>query len=103
MQNAQVMGERLLAGAQRLQEKHPLIGDVRGAGLFIGVELVKDRATKAPAKKLTAKLVQDAFREGLLLLACGRSSIRLAPPLVVDEYDVDTGLEILDRCLTRLA
>ena len=68
-----------------------------------GVDFVKDRETKEPAKDLVHDLVQQSFRKGLLLLPCGESVIRLAPPLVVDEYDVDAGLRILDEVLTFLA
>ncbi|MFA5139321.1 MAG: acetyl ornithine aminotransferase family protein [Elusimicrobiota bacterium] len=102
LKNARVMGERLLTGMKALQERHPCIGDVRGLGLFIGVEFVKDRATKEPAKNLVHDLTQRAFRKGLLLLSCGESVVRLAPPLVVDEYDVDTGLRLLDETLKEL-
>lgn len=100
--NARVQGERMLAGLRRLQEKHACIGDVRGVGLFIGVDLVLDRATKKPAKQLAHDVVQRAFPQGLLLLPCGPSTIRLCPPLVIDEYDVDTGLAILDKVLGEL-
>jgi 4-aminobutyrate aminotransferase len=102
-ENAARMGARLMAGLERLRERHEVIGDVRGAGLFIGVELVLDRRTKKPATELLGKLEQAAFRRGLLLLGCGQSVVRVAPPLVLDAYDVDTGLEILDACLTELA
>ena len=101
-ENAAGMGERLLAGLSKLQEKHECIGDVRGAGLMIGVEFVKDRASKEPAAELVHKLELAAFEKGLLLLSCGKSVIRVAPPLVLDEYDVDKGLEILDDCLSGL-
>ena len=100
--NAAKMGERLQAGFRKLQAKHACIGDVRGLGLFIGVELVKDRKTKEPADKLMADLEQLAFTKGLLLLGCGRSTIRVAPPLVLTSYDVDKGLEIFDACLAEL-
>lgn len=102
MDNAARMGHRLLVGLKKLQDKHAVIGDVRGVGLMIGVELVKDRATKEPAQDLTGELEQLAFRRGLLLLGAGKSVIRIAPPLVVSPYDVDKGLEILDQCLTEL-
>lgn len=102
MDNARVMGERLLTGLRRLQDKHACIGDVRGVGLFVGMELVVDRATKEPARKLAHDLVQHAFPEGLLLLPAGQSTVRLCPPLVIDAEDVDTGVAILDRCLTTL-
>jgi 4-aminobutyrate aminotransferase len=93
------MGERMLAGMRRLQQRYPVIGDVRGRGLMIGVEFVKDPATRAPYPELVDRLTQRAFRKGLLLLGAGKSVIRLAPPLVLDDYDVDTGIGILEECL----
>ena len=100
--NAAKMGARLLTGMRRLQVKHACIGDVRGIGLFIGVEFVKERKTKEPAPELVGKLEQLAFAKGLLLLGCGKSVIRIAPPLVLNEYDVDKGLEIFDACLAEI-
>jgi 4-aminobutyrate aminotransferase len=99
MQNAAAMGERMMAGLRRLAERHRAIGDVRGRGLLIGVELVNDRQTKEPAPPRVKALVESAFRRGLLLLGCGPSAVRVAPPLLVDEEDVDTALRILDECL----
>ena len=96
------LGERLLAGAQRLQQKYPPIGEVRGRGLMIGVEFVKDRKTREPAPEIPHELVERAFKRGLLLLGAGKSSLRLAPPLVIDEYDVDTALGIIDACLREM-
>jgi 4-aminobutyrate aminotransferase len=92
------MGERLLARARKLLE-YPIVGDVRGRGLMIGVELVKDRATKEPYEEVIPRISEAAFQRGLLLLGCGRSTFRLAPPLVLDEYDVDTGMDILEQCV----
>jgi len=100
--NVVKLGERLLAGTRRLQEKYAAIGDVRGRGLMIGVEFVKDRATREPAPEIPHELVARAFRKGLLLLGAGKSTLRLAPPLVVDEDDVDTALRIIDECLDEL-
>ncbi len=100
--NAAAMGARLLAGVKRLAARHDRIGDVRGAGLFIGVEFVKDRKTKEPASELVGRLEQLAFAKGLLLLGCGHSVIRIAPPLVLNAYDVDKGLEIFGACLAEL-
>ncbi|HEU5042440.1 MAG TPA: acetyl ornithine aminotransferase family protein [Gemmatimonadales bacterium] len=102
MANAVAMGERLMTGLRRLQEKHACIGDVRGLGLMIGVEFVKDRRTREPAPELLRDLVLAAFRRGLLLLGAGKSTLRLAPPLVVDETDVDTALAMLDGLLGEL-
>ena len=97
--NARVMGARVLDGMRRLAERHPAIGDVRGLGLMVGVELVKDRTTREPVKELVQEVVQHAFRRGLLILGAGRSSLRLAPPLIVDEYDVDTAVGMIDEIL----
>ena len=102
MANAQAMGERLTTGLRRLAERHETLGDVRGLGLMIGVELVTDRVTREPAPTLVHELVQRAFRRGLLLLGAGKSALRLAPPLVVDAYDVDTALGIIDEVLAEL-
>lgn len=100
--NAREMGARLLSGLRALQKKHGSIGDVRGMGLMIGVEFVKDGAGREPDGELTHALELEAFKRGLLLLSCGKSVIRVAPPLVLGAYDVDEGLRILDDCLTAL-
>jgi 4-aminobutyrate aminotransferase len=102
MENAARMGDRLLAGLRSLEAKHACIGDVRGVGLMIGVEFVKDRHTREPAPELLKNLVLAAFQRGLLLLGAGKSTLRLAPPLVVDEQDVDTALTIIDGLLSEL-
>ena len=101
MENARVMGERLMAGARKLFDKYPVIGDVRGIGLMIGLEFVKDRTSKERNPELVDRLVLDSFAKGLLLLGAGPSALRFAPPLVVDEYDVDTGLAIIDSVLAQ--
>ena len=102
MANAIRQGDRLMAGLRKLQEKHACIGDVRGLGLMVGVEFVKDRRTREPAVELLDNLVSKAFQRGLLLLGAGKSTLRLAPPMVVDEQDVDTCLAILDGILSEL-
>ena len=86
---------------RRLQQRFPVIGDVRGRGLMIGVEFVKDPVTREPHPDLVDRLTERAFKRGLLLLGAGKSVVRLAPPLVLDEYDVDTGLGILEECLAE--
>jgi 4-aminobutyrate aminotransferase len=102
MANAAAMGKRMLAGVQQLATRHETIGDVRGLGLMIGVEFVTDRDTREPNGHLVHDLVNTAFCRGLLLLGCGRSTLRLAPPLVIDAQDIDTGLSMIDECLTAL-
>ena len=102
MANAERLGGRLIAGVRKLAERHEIIGDVRGRGLMVGMELVKDRATKAYNPDASRKLVDTAFQHGLLLLGCGKSVVRVAPPLVIDEVDIDRGLELLGTVLSTL-
>ena len=95
------VGEHMLTGIRALQKKHPTIGDVRGTGLMIGAEFV-DPKTKEPAGQYVGDLEQLAFSKGLLLLSCGKSTIRFAPPLVLSKQEVDVGLDILGKCLVEL-
>jgi len=101
MANAAAMGERLLAAAQGLMAKHACIGDVRGRGLMVGIEFVKDRVSREPDGVLVQRIVELAFERGLLLLGAGKSSLRLAPPLVIDAVDIDRGVAMLDRCIAE--
>lgn len=100
--NAAAMGERLIAGMRELAKRHQMIGDIRGLGLMIGVEFVKDRQTREPHPAMVRDLVDAAFAKGVLLLGCGKSTLRLAPPLIIDAQDIDTGLSVIDECLTAL-
>ena len=97
--HVRAMGERALRTLKDMQARHPAIGDIRGRGLMVGVELVKDRDTREPYPELINRVTDRAFHKWLLLLDCGKSTFRLAPPLILDEYDLDTGLAILDECL----
>lgn len=99
MKNAETVGEYLRSQLLELGRRYPLIGDVRGAGLMQGIELVKNRETKEPAVQERNTVVQKAFRRGLLVLGCGDCGIRLTPPLVVAKKEVDIAIEILNRCL----
>ena len=99
MENARNVGEYLKNRLLELSRKYLLIGDVRGEGLMIGIELVRNRNTKEPAVAERNKIVQKAFRRGLLLLGCGESGIRFTPALVVTRAEVDIAMEILERCL----
>ena len=100
LHNAATVGEYALDALHELQARHPSIGDVRGKGLMIGVEFVTDRQTKEPAKALTERVVQLAFERGLLLLSCGKSVIRIAPPLSISTGEIDEGLTIFAEALT---
>jgi 4-aminobutyrate aminotransferase len=84
---------------EEIQVRHPSIGHVRGKGLMIGVEFVKDRQTKEPDAKLRDRIVDNAFLRGILLLGCGSSGIRFAPPLSVSKNEIDEGVEIFEESL----
>jgi 4-aminobutyrate aminotransferase len=101
--NAAAVGDHLMGGIRELQRKHPLIGDVRGKGLMIGIELVRDRQTKARAPDERNALVQAMFRRGVLVLGAGKNALRLAPPLVLTKGQADSVLEVLDEALTDVA
>jgi len=94
------VGKYFIEELKKLQKKHSVIGDVRGVGLMIGCEFVKKDGS--PAIEFVGKLEQLAFTKGLLLLSCGKSTIRFAPPLVMTKDEVKVGLEIVDQCLTEL-
>ena len=100
--NAAKMGERLLAGFRELQKRHEIIGDVRGLGLMIGIELVKDRATKAPAAAERDQVEIECFNRGLIIQGCGVSTIRISPPLLIDEEQCDFALNIIDESLAAV-
>lgn len=97
--NAREVGDHVMGRLRALAEELPCIGDVRGRGLMVGVELVQDRATKAPARELANAVVNAAFRRGLLLLTCGTSGIRLIPPLMIGKALADEGVDILAAAL----
>src|SRR6266403_1372478 len=102
--NSLAIGNHLLGGLNRLKEKHNLIGDVRGKGLLLGIELVKDRATKEPAKAECAQVLEAAREMGLLLGKGGLQgqTIRFSPPMNITKADADFLLEVLDRAFAGL-
>jgi 4-aminobutyrate aminotransferase len=102
MANAVTVGAHFMAGFEELAARHPIIGDVRGRGLMIGIELVRDRETKERAAEERDGLVDEAFRRGLIMLGAGHNSIRIAPPLVMTAAEADIVLSILDECFTKV-
>ena len=101
--NAAAVGAYLREGLKAIQEKHSIVGDVRGLGLMIGIELVRDRKTKERAIEERGEVVQAMFRRGVLILGAGRNSLRLAPPLVLSKEQADVVLGALDASLAELA
>jgi 4-aminobutyrate aminotransferase len=103
MKNAADMGKRLLAGLAEMQKTYECMGDVRGKGLMVAVELVKDRTTKEPATRWRNKIINKAFEKGLLLLGCGENSIRFSPSLTVTADEVDVCLSIFEEAVREIA
>jgi len=99
MLNASEVGSYTLDALSEIAARHPSIGQVRGLGLMIGIEFVSDRISKQAAPKLRDQIVDLAFERGLLLLGCGKSVIRISPPLCITRREVDEGLAILDEAI----
>jgi 4-aminobutyrate aminotransferase len=97
--NAAAVGEHFVARLREMQSRHDVIGEVRGKGLMIGMELVTDRASRTPAKDLCDAVVHRAFHNGLLLLSCGTSTVRFMPPLLVTRGDVDEAVTLVEASL----
>ena len=101
MKNAEKQGDRLMKGLVELQKSYECMGDVRGKGLMVAIELVKDRETKEPATKLRPRIIKRAFEKGLLVLGCGENSIRFCPSLNVKAAEVDTCLTIFEEAMKK--
>ncbi|HEU4402872.1 MAG TPA: acetyl ornithine aminotransferase family protein [Candidatus Polarisedimenticolia bacterium] len=101
IENAGKVGARLIEKLQGLQKKHRRIGDVRGLGLMVGIEVVQDADSRQPAPEVRHRVIEKAFERGLLTLPCGASTIRLSPPLVARETDVDKAVAILDAAFAE--
>jgi alanine-glyoxylate transaminase / (R)-3-amino-2-methylpropionate-pyruvate transaminase len=102
-ENARKVGGRFLRGLRRLQERHSLVGDVRGMGLMLGVELVTDRTSRAPATRETLEVLEAAREMGVLIGKGGLDGnvLRIKPPLCITAEDVDFALDVLDRAIAR--
>jgi alanine-glyoxylate transaminase/(R)-3-amino-2-methylpropionate-pyruvate transaminase len=100
-ENSKVIGKRLKDGLKRLMNEHDLIGDVRGMGLMLGVEFVRDRATKEPAKAETLQILEEARAMGVLIGKGGIDGnvVRIKPPMCITAEDADYALEVLHRAL----
>jgi 4-aminobutyrate aminotransferase len=99
--NAAVVGDYFMKKLRALADKHPVIGEIRGKGLMIGMELVTDAASKTPANELCDAIITRAYHNGLLLLSCGQSTVRFMPPLMIRESDVDEAVKLIDESMTE--
>jgi len=102
MENAARMGQRMMDRLNGIADDHPSMGDVRGKGLMIGIELVKDKATKEPAPDIRDEVAQRAFKKGLLILGCGPNIARFMPALNISQDIADEGLAIFEEALTEV-
>lgn len=100
--NAAKQGVYMINELRKLERTCPIIGDVRGLGLMLAIEIVKDKETKSYAPEVRDGIIQKAFSRGLLLLGCGRSAIRFCPPLVVSKNDIDIALPILEASIKEI-
>lgn len=103
MENATIRSEDLMAGLGEIQKSIECIGDIRGKGLMVGVELVKDRGTKERASEWRNEVIQRAFQKGLLLLGCGENTIRFCPALTVSQEEIEVCLTIFEESLREVA
>jgi 4-aminobutyrate aminotransferase len=100
--NAERMGEFIMRQTANWRERHKIVGDIRGKGLMIGIEIVRDQKTKEKAPDLRNRIVQAAFHKGLLVLGSGDTTLRIAPPLLIDEEQADFALSTLDACISEV-
>ncbi|RLG59987.1 aspartate aminotransferase family protein, partial [Candidatus Geothermarchaeota archaeon] len=103
MDNAAKMGSYLIDRLNELKDKYDIIGDVRGKGLMIGVELVKDRDSKEPAKEELGKILEYSFKHGLLVIGAGISTVRFSPPLNITMEVIDEALDIFEDALKNIS
>lgn len=99
LENTRRMGEVFKQGLLDLKKEFEEIGDVRGLGLMLAIELVKDRESKTPARELRDRIIENCYKKGLLLLPCGTSAIRFTPAMVINREEVEKGLEILREAI----
>jgi 4-aminobutyrate aminotransferase len=102
VENARRMGEFIFRRMGEWPQRHKIVGDVRGKGLMVGVEIVRNQKTKEKAKDLRDAIVQKAFEKGLLILGAGENSFRLSPPLVIEEEQADFAINTLDAIISEL-
>ncbi|MGA2187880.1 MAG: acetyl ornithine aminotransferase family protein [Steroidobacteraceae bacterium] len=100
-ENAAKVGDYFMGKLRSLKDKYGVIGEIRGKGLMIGMELVTDAASKTPAKALCDAVITRAYHNGLILLSCGQSTVRFMPPLMIRESDVDEAVALLDHSIAE--
>ena len=102
LEQADETGEYIMDAIAEIAARHPSIGDIRGRGLMVGIEFVKDKETKERATEMRNALIQRTFEEGLLMIPCGTNSVRMTPPLNIPRNLVNEGLQIFENILTEV-
>jgi 4-aminobutyrate aminotransferase len=102
MSNAAKVGEYFKGKLLALTGKYAIVGEIRGKGLMIGMELITDTTSRAPAKELCDAIITRAYHNGLILLSCGQSTVRFMPPLMISEADVDEAVALLDISMAEV-
>jgi len=103
MDNAERVGSWMLEQLKQLKEQYEVVGDVRGKGLMIGIEIVKDKRTKTVDPDTRKEIIKKAYQKGLLLLECGTSGIRISPPLILSREEAEMGLSILRESMEEIS
>jgi 4-aminobutyrate aminotransferase len=103
LRNAQEVGNHMLKRMADWPKKHKIVGDVRGRGLMIGVEIVKDQQTREYGNAERDRVVEEAFKRGILFLGCGPSTVRIAPPLIVTKDEADVAIDALEESIAVVA
>ena len=101
VENAAKRGKHMESRLNELKDKYDAIGDVRGKGLMLAIDFVKDRRTKEPATKLRDKIELESYKQGVLLLSTGESAIRVIPPLIITDEQVDMGIEAMEKAIKK--
>ena len=102
LRNSQEVGDHMRKRMADWPKKHKIVGDVRGRGLMIGVEIVKDQATREYGVSERDRIVESAFERGVLFLGCGPSTIRIAPPLIVTKDEADVAMDALEESIAMV-
>lgn len=101
-ENAAKQGAYVMKRLEELKEKSEIVGDVRGKGLMIGIELVEDKKSKKPASKKAEDVMMQSWKRGVAVITCGKSTIRIAPPLIITRELIDSGLSIIEDAITHV-
>ncbi len=103
MENATRLGAHMMSRLKEWQTKYEIVGDVRGKGLMIGIEIVKDKTSKNPGNEESKEIMHKTWRRGVAVITCGQSTIRIAPPLTITTELVDSALEILEGAIKEVS